>query len=222
MKKTISKFFSAKSDEKPVTDKNKLKELEKENKELRKQNKNMNDELFSNLCQIIKTRRSIRHFSNKEIDDKIIYDILESAVNVPCAGNIQNYQVIVVRDKDLRRDIGRFALNQGWMENAPVHLVVLRNDTHVKQVYTVDGHLYSIQSVSAFIQNLLILIHGAGLGGCWVGAYENQAIKDLLGIPGNKEIDAIIPVGYSLETPKIDKDPMVSMIFYNKHGNRKK
>ena len=89
-------------------------------------------------------------------------------------------------------------------------------------MYPLDGEKYSIQNVASFITNILTFATFAGLGSCWVAAYENDVLKEFLNIPSSKKVDAIIPLGYSLEKPTLDKSPITRKMFYEEHGNYEK
>lgn len=209
MKNTIKGFFSKKPYYEPDKDQKNI--IEK-----------AHESFFNKALDIYKNRRSIRRFSSAEIDEKVIYNILEASMNAPCAGNIQNYEVIVVRDEKKRCQIGKIALQQGWIGLAPVVLVVLRDDDTIIELYPTDGNRYSIQNVAAFVNNILTFAHYSGLGACWVEACENSVLKNFLDIPEGKKVDAIIPIGYSLENPEQTKEPVSRKIYFETYGNFKK
>lgn len=168
-----------------------------------------------------KTRRSIRRFSHKPVDWKIIYEIIDGALNAPCAGNVQNYDVIVIEDKLRKHEISKIEAQQYWLAEAPYLLVVVRDNSRLQELYIDKGFEYSIQNSAAFIENILMLVHMHDLGACWVNAGDNGVLKEYLGVEG-KDIDAVIPIGYPLEEPKVLKCETADKIFYEKYGNRKR
>ncbi len=195
---------------------------EKELKNLRKENALLKKSFFEQNLELFKTRRSVRKYSEKLIDEKIVIDIIEAALNAPATGNIQNYRVIIIKDQKRKNEIGKIALNQCWISEAPYLLVVVRDDSPVVSMYPQDGNRYSIQNSAAFIENLLMLIHSAGLSSCWVEACENDVLKEYLGVSGSLSIDAILPMGYPLEKPKVEKEMCLDMIFFETYNNRDK
>ncbi len=195
------------------------KEISNESKNSIKEDR---DNFKKEALEKFKTRRSIRRFSNHEIPWEIIYNILEGALNAPAAGNIQNYKILVVTEKKKRYDLGKIAFQQYWLSDAPVLLIVIRDDYHLIQMYPDEGEVYSIQNTSAVIENILMLAHFYDLGACWVGAYDNDVLKERLGIPMEKRVDAIIPIGYPLEDPKISKDEMITKVYFEEYGNAKR
>ncbi len=211
MKERIKEFFARKGNYYQNNEVN-------ENKE--EKNQNPSEEIKRYAIEKFKTRRSIRKYSQKEVPWKTIHDIIENALNAPAAGNIQNYKVIVVTEKKKRHEIGKLSFHQYWLSEAPTLLVVVRDNYDLKNMYPNEGETYAIQNSAAFIQNLLLLAHFNELGACWVEAYDNEVVKEYLGIPIEKTVDAIIPIGYPLENPKISKDPMTSKVFFEKYGNK--
>lgn len=188
---------------------------------LRKENTLLKKEFENQVLEKFKTRRSIRKFSSKVIDEKIIYDILDGSLNAPCAGNLQNSFIIVVNNKEKIKTISQIALQQAWICDAPTVLIVVRDSGYVEQMYPHDGSRYAIQNTAAVIENILMLSHSYGLGACWVEACENEVLKEFLDIPSNREVDAIIPIGFPLESPHVTKDPILTHVFFETHGNKK-
>lgn len=195
---------------------------EKELKFLRKENEKLHKEFFEQTLECSKSRRSVRSFSDAGIDFKTIYDIICAALNAPAAGNIQNYKIILVRDNSLKKEIGKIALNQSWMADAPIIAVITRDDVMINQMYPQHGERYSLQNTAAFIVTFLNLIHAAGYASCWVEACEEEVMKELLSIPGTHAIDAILPIGFPMDIPKVEKTSYEDSIFFEKFGNNQK
>ena len=196
--------------------------MEEELKALRKENTKLKKSLQEQGIEKFKNRRSIRKFSNKKIDFKKIHSIIEAGLNAPCAGNIQNTKVIVVENYDKRLECGKVALQQYWIADAPIILVVVRDDTEVVDLYPEYGKTYSVQNSAALIENMLMAVHFYDLGACWVECGDNDVLKDLFKVPVEKKIDAMIPIGYPLEKPQVEKCPTASMIYFEEWGELNK
>ncbi|AJF62264.1 MAG: Nitroreductase [archaeon GW2011_AR20] len=176
-----------------------------------------------NLVELLQKRYSCRKYSDKDVDDKDIGKIINHASLAPSAGNLQPWQVIVVKDKLKRYSLSVASLSQTWMKEAPVHLVICGNVNYVKKFYKVKGDLYAKQDCAAFIENILLLAADSGLSTCWVGAFDDAMVKRELSIPENVDVYAIIPLGYSNEKHPNHKkryDPSI-FTFFEKYGNRK-
>ena len=155
------------------------------------------------ILEIIKKRRSIRAFKNMDIPEEIVEKLIEAARWAPSAGNIQPWEFIIVRKPETKRKIAEAALNQTFIEEAPVIIVVCADYERSAMGYGSRGaNLYCIQDTAAAIQNIHLTAVSLGLGTCWVGAFREEPVKKLLKIPNGVRPIAIIPVGYPAEQPK--------------------
>lgn len=157
--------------------------------------------------EAIINRRSVRNYQpDKPVPNEVIAKILDTAKFAPSSSNLQNWKVILVSDTDKKLELATAALKQKWITTAPLLLVVCNDLADVKRLFKdKGGSLYSIQNVSAFIQNILLLAHSLDLATCWVGAFDSEAVKRVLKIPDGIEPEAIIPLGYPAE--KVDTPP---------------
>ncbi|HDH40986.1 MAG TPA: nitroreductase family protein [Candidatus Altiarchaeales archaeon] len=154
------------------------------------------------ILDTIKNRRSIRHFSSRNVESDKIDKILEAAKWAPSAGNLQARDFILIKDSKTRDKIATAALNQGFISEAPIVIVVCANRRRSGYRYGRRGEsLYCIQDATASIQNMLLMAHSMGLGSCWVGAFDEEKIREILGIPPEVRPVAIIPIGYPDEIP---------------------
>lgn len=151
--------------------------------------------------EVIKGRRSIRKFKDRSVGKEIIEQLLNAAQMAPSAGNLQARDFIIVSDKITKQKLSKSALGQSFIEQAPVVIVVAANIERSSRIYKSRGELYAIQDATASIQNMLLTAHSMGLGACWVGAFDENRVSELLCIPGKTLPVAIIPVGYPDEQP---------------------
>src|SRR3990167_6576945 len=144
------------------------------------------------LDKCITNRRSIRSYLPKDVGLNKIMDIIESASYAPSAGNIQNWSFIVVKDKKRKTDIAVACLKQYWMIDAPIHVIVCNKLEKIKRFYGSKGELvYSSQACAAAIENMLLKSYDLGLGSCWIGAFDENALKRILKVPDDVKIEAI-------------------------------
>jgi nitroreductase len=160
--------------------------------------------------ECIKTRRSVRKFSDKPVPWDNIATILDCGRMAPSAGNLQSWKFIIVEDKGPKEEIARACVDQLWISNAPYIIVVVSEAEKMKRFYDLRGdRLYSVQSCAAAVQNMLLAAHDLGLGACWVGAFDEEKIKTILSCPAETRPQAVIPIGYSAENPvKPNKFPI--------------
>ncbi|MFT4260870.1 MAG: nitroreductase family protein [Candidatus Woesearchaeota archaeon] len=172
----------------------------------------------------ILNRRSVRDFNSKPVEFEKLTMILEAAAHAPSAGDLKDFKFLVVTDKALIKQIAENSQHQYWMAKAPMFIMVLSDFGQTKELYKERGErLYSVQNSAAAIQNILLSAHSMGLSSCWVGSFDENKIKVLLGIPDNVRPQAIIPIGYSDENPQMDKEPnLQTMVYFNGYGSKVK
>ena len=155
------------------------------------------------VFKAIKTRRSIRAFTDKPVTDREVKKLIEAARWAPSAGNIQPWEFIIVRDPKVKHDLCEAAMNQTLIEQASVVIVVCADPMQSSKRYGSRGiNLYCLQDTAAAAQNILLTAHAAGLAACWIGAFNEEAAKGVIGVPDELRPIAIIPVGHPAEKPR--------------------
>ena len=151
----------------------------------------------------LRKRRSIRSFLDKPVPDEIVNDILELANLAPSAGNTQARDFVVVRDIDVKTKLSAAALDQGFVKEAPVLIVVCANRKRSSAAYGKRGKdFYSLQDADAAVMHILLSAHARGLGTCWVGAFDDHRVASVLRLPEYIRPIAIIPLGYPAKVPE--------------------
>ena len=154
------------------------------------------------LFEAIRNRRSIRAFEDKPVSENLIRTLVDAARHAPSAGNIQPWEFIIVRDQQMKRQLSEAALEQSFVADAPIVIVVCADKERSGQGYGNRGvNLYCIQDTAAATQNMLLAAYALGLGSCWVGAFREEPISRALNIPAHVRPVAMIPVGYAAENP---------------------
>jgi nitroreductase len=155
------------------------------------------------LFKAIKQRRSVRAYTREDVSEEEVKKLIEAARWAPSAGNIQPWRFVIVRDVEVKRKLAEAALNQTFIEEAPVVIVVCADEVRSSRGYGNRGAtLYCIQDTAVATQNILLAAHALGLGTCWVGAFREELVKKALNAPMNMRPAAIIPVGHAAERPR--------------------
>jgi len=154
------------------------------------------------VFEAIKGRRSVRAFTDEPVSDEEIMKMIDAARYAPSAGNIQPWEFIVIRNRDVKRGLSEAALEQTFIEEAPVVIVVCANQPRSSRGYGSRGaSLYCLQDTAAATQNMLLAAHAMGLATCWVGAFNEDEAARVLNTPHGVRPVAIIPVGHAAEKP---------------------
>ena len=153
----------------------------------------------------IRDRRSVREYKPDPIPENIIEEILEAAGQAPSSGNVQDWEFVVVKNPETKAKIAKAAWEQDFIATAPVLIVVCTDIDRVAAAYGNRGEtLCSVQNTSAAIQNLMLAAWDKEIGSCWVGAFNEATIKDILVLPTNIRPLAIITLGYPA---KVNRKP---------------
>lgn len=150
---------------------------------------------------VIYQRRSIRNFKSDPIDRETIERLLQAAQTAPSAGNLQARDFVVVTNPAVKKRLSAAALDQQFLVQAPVVIVVCANVPRSSRVYGIRGELYSIQDTTASIITLMLAAQDMGLGSCWVGAFREADVADILMIPPHINPICLLAIGRPDETP---------------------
>ncbi len=165
------------------------------------------------LIEVIKKRRSVRRFKDQAIDENIIKEIIELGTLAPSAGNLQPRDFIVVKDLQTKEKLAHAALDQRFIIEAPVVIAVCANLKRTSPYGMRGRELYCIQDSAAAIENMLLAIVDKGLACCWVGAFGENAVSEILGLPSHVRPMALLPIGYSdekaMQPSRIDIDELI-------------
>ena len=157
-----------------------------------------------NVYKAIINRRSVRRFTPDPVPDAIVEKLLTAAYRAPSAGNIQPWFFYVVKNRCRREDLAQAALGQQFIATAPLCIVVCAEPDLSASVYRERGaKLYCLQDTAAAIQNLLLASVEHGLGTCWIGAFNEEQVLQILEIPPGRRPVAIVPVGYPADQAEI-------------------
>ena len=153
------------------------------------------------VADAIELRRSIRRFKKKEIPEGMLKQVLRAGHMAPSAGNLQARDFIIIQDNAVKEFLCMAALNQYFIMGAPACIVVCANVSRSTARYMKRGELYAVQDASAAVMNMMLMAHDLGLGTCWVGAFNEQAVTEMLSIPSGVRPVALLPIGYPDDEP---------------------
>ena len=144
----------------------------------------------------ISNRRSIRAYSDKPIEDEKLNRVLEAGRLAPSAKNRQDWKFVVVKDPEIRHKLALAARGQRFVGQAPVVLVGC--GTEPTYVMPCGQPAYSVD-VSIAFSFMMLEATELGLGTCWLGAFDEEEVKKILGVPPEARVVAMMPLGYSAE-----------------------
>ncbi len=153
------------------------------------------------VMQAIRTRRSIRKYLPDPVPAEALATILEAARLAPTACNNQPFRVIVVKGAALREQLVPACKGQKFVGEAPVVLVgcALEADSYPRQAGWLNT--FAIDTTIVF-DHVTLAAAALGLGTCWIGAFEEGAVREVLGIPANWRVVCLMPLGTPAEQPE--------------------
>lgn len=154
--------------------------------------------------EAIEKRNSIRSYEDRPVPEEKLLRVLEAARLAPSGRNSQDWKFIVVRDEEKRQELGRLSGGQYHVHTAPVIIaaVAMRPDDLLP-----CGIPASPVDLAIAIDHMTLAAMDEGLGTCWIGAFSQQEVKKLLGVPEQLSIISLLTLGFPDEAgrPKARK-----------------
>ena len=149
----------------------------------------------------IKSRRSIRKFSNAPVPEDLVEKVLDAGRWAPSGLNNQPWRFAIIRDGTINDMFSRLTHYSRIIKGSQV-LIAVFLDNSVSYDRTKD-----VQAVGACLQNMLLEAHSLGLGGVWLGEIlkSGEKIREILGLEKDLELMAVIALGFPGENPKTVK-----------------
>lgn len=153
------------------------------------------------LQKAMYTRHSTRSFNNKKPDWRDILDALDTTRSAPMAGGYFTLKFLIIDDKEKIKKMSKWSEQDFFSE---VHYIVafVSDPKITKNLYKEKGEQYMHQQAGAAIQNFLLSLHEKKLSTCWIGHFNEDKIKTLLGISSSQKLEAFFPIGYEKITPR--------------------
>lgn len=149
----------------------------------------------SEFLDFLATRSSVRDYTDDPVSDSEVLSMLDAAGTAPSAGNLEAWDVVVVRDREVREALAAAAYGQLHVEEAPVLFVVGANYVRSISRYGDRGILYALQDATIACTYMMLTAHALRLHTCWVGAIDEEEVKEVLALPAHVRPVAILCVG---------------------------
>jgi len=152
--------------------------------------------------ETVHARQSVRAYQAKPVEPKQLEAILSAANQSPSAGNLQGYEVLVVRDAATIRSLAKAALSQMFIAQAPIVLVFCADPARSGAKYGARGEqLYCVQDATVAAAYAQLAATALGLATCWIGAFDEKDVARVLELRAGLRPIAMLPVGWPAETP---------------------
>ena len=177
------------------------------------------------LLDLIKKRKSVREFLDRPVEREKIMMCLEAARLAPSECNSQPWKFIVVDNRELKNKLcdaafsGIYSINS-FCKKAPVLVVIISEKS--KFIARVGGMFrgtkYYLIDIGIAGEHFVLEAEDLGLGTCWIGWFNERAVKSILNIPQHKKIDILIALGYydrEKAHPEHGREPLDNIASFN-------
>ena len=170
---------------------------------------------------MLRERRSVRNFKDEVVDREIITEIIETASYSPSWANTQiaRYTVVDSREMvDKLAEDGMFGPNINNVKKAPAAVVV----SYVKglsgkapggdEYVTSKGDTWDMFDAGIASQTFCLAAHEKGVGTVIMGLFYDEKVAEVINLPKDETVAAVIPYGYETKRPAAAKRKAVSEI----------
>ena len=162
------------------------------------------------FADLIRLRYSVRAYRPDPVPDDLLARVLEAGRLAPTAANRQPFRLIVIHTAG-RRDELRRLYHREWFGAAPLVIGVcaVTSEAWVRR----DGVNYAFVDATIVMDHIILAATDAGLGTCWVAAFDPAAARQILGLPDGVEPVAFTPLGYAADTPRAkERKPLAELV----------
>jgi nitroreductase len=179
--------------------------------------------------EAIRTRRSVRRFMDKPVEDEKLTAVCEAVRQAPSWANRQCWRIVVVKNAAFREKLSELSYVEsffgsvGYKANparkgiaeAPVVIVACADPSQSGVIWKQS---YYLTDIGLAAQNLMLAARALGLGTVFVGVFNEEGIRDLLNIPSGIRVVGIFPLGYPLgeKTEGPPRKPLNEIVFYER------
>jgi len=165
------------------------------------------------VMEAIRKRYSCRAYQEKPIEQVKLDQLLEAARLAPSAKNMQDWRFVVVTDKEIKLKVAQTTNRPEIFKKAGAIIAACSNSDEVMRCGQAIGPI----DVSIALEHIALQATELGLGTCWIGSFETEKVRAILGIPADINIIELMTVGYPADEQKTPKrEPMEKIVCYDK------
>lgn len=170
------------------------------------------------ILDVIVRRRSIRKYANKPVESEKLERVLRAGQLAPTAKNKQNLKFIVVREQKTKNLIAQAARGQRFIAEADCVVVICATEP---EYIMMCGQPAYVVDASIAADHMILQATAEGLGTCWIGAFDEKKVKEILGIPDSVRVPILFPLGYPDEDPSPrPRKPLDELVFVEQWGRK--
>ena len=151
------------------------------------------------LYEAIRSRYSVRKYQDKPVEQDKLDRILEAARLAPSGSNRQPWKFVVVRDAETRKRMAEACNGQAFVGQAPVVIAALGLMPERTMSCGVPGDPVD---VAIALEHIALAATAEGLGTCWIGAFNQDKVRSVLGVPPEVKVIEVMALGYPADEPR--------------------
>ena len=171
---------------------------------------------------VIKSRKSIKKYKPAEIDRERLSKIIDAAMMSPSWKNTNGYRFVFVDRDEIKDKLANAIMNKntsaaGAVSNAPMTAIIVADPNASGSI---EGKDYYLVDCAIAMEHFILAATEEGYGTCWIGAFDEKKVKEILGIPDNLRVVAMTPLGIAQEEeeekPHHPKKDTYDFVYINK------
>jgi len=155
------------------------------------------------FLELAKKRYSVRKYKDQPVEREKLLQVLEAARNAPSACNFQPWHFIVLTDETIKSKVAE-TYPRDWFKKAPV--VIVACGDHSVSWKRADEKDHRDVDLAIAVEHMALAAAELGLGTCWICAFDAKRCHEILALPDNLEVIALLPLGYPEEERIPDKN----------------
>ncbi|VVB77304.1 malonic semialdehyde reductase RutE [uncultured archaeon] len=152
--------------------------------------------------EVVRARHSIRFFLERPCEDFKISKVLGAANDAPSAGNLQSYDIFLIKSADKRKAMAEACYNQQAVLSAPTILVFCADVEKAQKKFSAQAGTLAVEDTAIAASYAQLAATAEGLSSVWIGYFDENKVRELLGATKLKPI-CVMPLGYAGEKPNI-------------------
>ena len=169
------------------------------------------------VLEAIKKRKSVRRYLNKKIPEDILKEIMEAARLAPSTNNRQPWKFVIVQDKELKQKVMEASLLHNRVQPfiAEASTIIAGCATNINHIMPNGVHSYPVDLAIA-LDHISLQAAELGLGTCWIGAFNQEKVKEIIHITDDATVVCLMTLGYPAgDGFKSSRKPLDEIVCYN-------
>jgi nitroreductase len=156
---------------------------------------------ISEFSSFIANRRTVRHYSERDIPEDVLLQLLGTTKSIPSAGALESWDAVIVRDQSVKEALYDAGFSQEHLLFAPVIVVICANYIRSMSRFAERGIMYAIEEATIAATYIMLAAHAAGISSCWTGGFDPVEVREALGLPQHLRPVTLLTLGYAASIP---------------------